>query len=313
MGVRGVKLLSMLSELLRATAEPGNSVSSHEESLTRGERVQTLALLLEKREVAPCHYEFRLRCPAVASIAGAGQFVHVLPTPRAQEEAGGWSFDPFLRRAFSLMDIEGDEITLLFRVEGRGTATLAGARAGDWIDLIGPLGRGFSLEQTTPSLATILVAGGVGVPPMVLAARRLLQMGADVGVIIGARSSADVLCVPRFEALGLTPRICTDDGSRGEQGRVDASLREALGASAHTRVLACGPWPMLRAVALLCAEVEVACQVSLEENMPCGVGVCNGCAVPTVTFDDDGSGDYGRYKRACVYGPVCDAKEIAWT
>lgn len=294
-------------------AEPENGASSRDESFTGGKRVQTWALLLEKREVAPRHYEFRLRCLSIASIARAGQFIHVLPTPRAQEDAGGWSFDPFLRRAFSLMDIEGDEITILFRVEGRGTAALATAREGDWIDVLGPLGRGFSLEQTAPSRTTILVAGGVGVPPMVLTARRVREQGARVEAIIGARSWAEVLCIARFEGLGIAPHICTDDGSRGRQGRVDALLREALEREAGSRVMACGPWPMLRAVALLCAEKGVACQVSLEENMPCGVGVCNGCAVPTVTSDDDASGDYGQYKRACVYGPVCNAQEIAWT
>jgi len=303
----------MNSELAPPLAERESSASSRGESFTSGKRVQTCALLLEKREVVPRHHEFRLRSHPIASVAQAGQFVHVLPTPRAQEEAGGWSFDPFLRRAFSIMDIQGDEITLLFRVEGRGTAALAGAREGDWIDLIGPLGRGFSLEQRAPSVSTILVAGGVGVPPMVLTARRLVEQGADVEVIIGARSSGEVLCISRFEALGLTPLICTDDGSRGQQGRVDAFLREALEANAGSRVLACGPWAMLRAVALLCAELGSECQVSLEENMPCGVGVCNGCAVPTVARAEDASGDYGRYKRACIHGPVCDAKEIAWT
>jgi len=310
----------MNSELTSPPAHRESGASPREEPLTSGTRIQTSALLLEKREVAPRHYEFRLRCPAVASGAQAGQFVHVLPTSRAEEEASGWSFDPFLRRAFSLMDIEGDEITLLLRVEGRGTATLAKAREGDWIDLIGPLGRGFFLEQTAPSLGqtaafvtTILVAGGVGVPPMVLTARRLGERGADAQIIVGARSSGEVLCISRFEALGLVPRICTDDGSRGRQGRVDALLRDALEINPQSRVMACGPWPMLRAVALLCAEEGVACQVSLEENMPCGVGVCNGCTVPTIAFDGDASGDYGHYKRACVYGPVCDAREIAWT
>lgn len=303
----------MNSELTSPLAHREEGVSSQGESSSSGGRIQTSALLLERREAAPRHYEFRLRCSSIASIAWAGQFIHVLPTPRAQKDAGGWSFDPFLRRAFSLMDIEGDEITILFRVEGRGTAALATAREGDWIDLIGPLGRGFALEQAAPFTNTILVAGGVGVPPMVLTARRLREQGARVEAIVGARSWAEVLCVARFEALGLSPHICTDDGSRGRQGRVDALLREALKREAGSRVMACGPWPMLRAVALLCAEKGVSCQVSLEENMPCGVGVCNGCAVPMVASDDDASGDYGQYKRACVYGPVCDAKEIAWT
>ncbi len=276
-------------------------------------RVQTRALVTSKREVVPRHFELVLRCAPVAHRARAGQFVHILPQSHEDEEDASWSFDPLLRRAFSIMDVADDEFHILFRVAGRGTALLSRAVEGEWLDLIGPLGNGFSLSGVQPNQKAILVGGGVGIPPMVLAARELRAQGAAVEVLLGARSAKDVLCEARFEALKVPMQIATDDGSRGHTGRVDALLLSALEEHPTTLVFACGPYPMLRAVAALCALKNVPCEVSLEENMPCGIGVCNGCVVPTIAQGDLIGDDYGRYKRICVHGPTCDAREIDWT
>lgn len=273
-------------------------------------RVQTRALVTAKREVAPRHFQFSLRCPSIARVARAGQFVHVLPRPHDDDEI--WSFDPLLRRAFSVMDVQGDEFHILFRVEGRGTSLLSQAREEQWLDLIGPLGNGFSLPNGSHKGSAILVGGGVGVPPMVLTARELKARGVAPQVLLGARSAKDVLCEAQFDALDVPVRVATDDGSRGHSGRVDALLASALDESASP-VFACGPYPMLRAVAALCAAKNRACQVSLEENMPCGIGVCNGCVVPTLAQGELPGDDYGRYKRICVHGPACDAREIDWS
>ena len=268
------------------------------------ERRQLRARLLAKREVAPRHFLFAIECPHVARGARPGQFVHILPAAQADESEGGWSFDPFLRRAFSVMDVRGDEFNILFRVEGRGTQTLARANEGDGLDLIGPLGNGFSLARAERS--AILVGGGVGVPPMVFTYRALQERGVGVQMLLGARSAKDVLCEGRFPNLA----IATDDGSRGYAGRVGDLLNRALQNEPPDIVFACGPYPMLRAVAGLCAARGVECEVSLEENMPCGIGVCNGCIVP---MRDANGGDYGRFRRICVQGPACDAREIDWT
>lgn len=276
-------------------------------------RVQTRALVTSKREVVPRHFELSLLCPPVAHNARAGQFAHILPQSHAGEEDASWSFDPLLRRAFSVMDVAGDEFHILFRVEGRGTALLSRAGVGEWLDVIGPLGNGFSVSQVEPGQKVLLVGGGVGVPPMVLAAREMKARALAVEVLIGARSSSDVLCQARFAALDVALQVATDDGSRGHAGRVDALLLSALEEDPHARVFACGPFPMLRAVASLCAAKNVHCEVSLEENMPCGIGVCNGCVVPTVAAGNLIGDDYGRYKRICVHGPACDAREIDWT
>lgn len=281
--------------------------SSHAEAPTTGRR-HTRARILAKREVAPRHFALTLVNSEIARAARPGQFVHVLPHPRENEEELGWSFDPLLRRAFSIMDTHGEEFEVLFRVEGRGTLSLSRAQIGEWLDLVGPLGNGFSLDKATRS--AVLVGGGVGVPPMVFADRILRERGIETRMLLGARSSGDVLCEDHFPVLA----VATDDGSRGHHGRVGDLLERALESALPDDVFACGPYPMLRAVARICEEKGVPCEVSLEENMPCGIGVCNGCVVPMRAVENTLEGDdYGRYRRICVHGPACDARSIDWT
>ncbi|BCM91062.1 dihydroorotate dehydrogenase B (NAD(+)) electron transfer subunit [Abditibacteriota bacterium] len=271
-------------------------------------RRHTHARVLAKCEVAPRHFALTLSNSGIARTVRAGQFVHVLPHSRENEEDTGWSFDPLLRRAFSILDAREDEFEILFRVEGRGTRSLARAEVGEWLDLLGPLGNGFSLSQASRS--AILVGGGVGVPPMVFTARALSERGVESQMLLGARSAADVLCEDKFTSL----QIATDDGSRGHHGRVGDLLESALQEQLPDMVFACGPYPMLRAVAHICAAKNVMCEVSLEENMPCGIGVCNGCVVPMRPSEDILEGDdYGRFRRICVHGPACDARDIDWT
>jgi dihydroorotate dehydrogenase electron transfer subunit len=271
-------------------------------------RRHTRARVLAKREVAPRHFALTLSNNELASTARAGQFIHVLPHSREDERDESWSFDPLLRRAFSIMDAQGDEFEVLFRVEGRGTRSLARAEVGEYLDILGPLGNGFSLAQATKS--AILVGGGVGVPPMVFTARSLHERGIEARMLLGARSAADVLCENRFTSL----QIATDDGSRGHHGRVGDLLEQALERGLPDAVFACGPYPMLRAIARICEARKVNCEVSLEENMPCGIGVCNGCVVPMRASEQVLEGDdYGRFRRICVHGPACDARDIDWT
>lgn len=271
-------------------------------------RFQTRAQLKLRREVAPRYFAFSLLCPRIAGEARPGQFVHILPQSRETESDSDWSFDPFLRRAFSIMTTHGDEFEILFRVEGRGTALLARAEVGEWLDVLGPLGNGFSLDKAQEN--AVLVGGGVGVPPLVFAENALRLQSVQTRMLIGARSAKDVLCEEAFKAV----QIATDDGSRGYHGRVGNVLENALQQALPDAVFACGPYPMLRAIAQICETKNVACEVSLEENMPCGIGVCNGCVVPMrpsqATLEGD---DYGRFRRICIHGPACDARDIDWT
>lgn len=306
-------------------------------------------------EVAPDHYQIRLQAPLLAEAAHPGQFVHVATTPNPN----GWTLEPLLRRAFSIMSVQMPEkasVDVLFRVEGLGTQALARTRPGDEIDLIGPLGQPFDLSlfeistsRTEDNLfhvkqnvrSAIVVGGGVGVPPLVYLGQTLEAAGVDVHAIIGARSSSEVIGWHELSAVCRKVSVTTDDGSRGHHGRVtdllvplieDLSIDKAQ-QTVKPVVYACGPLPMLRAVAQVCATAQVRCQVSLEENMPCGVGVCNGCVVRTRQpfADNDGPNDitgttihevnrvvgnewspYRAYRRVCVEGPACWADEIDW-
>lgn len=282
--------------------------------------------IVGNQSVSTVYRRMTILAPGCAHIALAGQFVHVL----GRDEN---FFDPLLRRAFSIMKIEGDFFVILFRVNGKGTQALAQRRVGDKVDFLGPLGQPFAPAPQD----VLMVGGGVGVPPMVMLALQLRGQTAkrNIHMIIGAQTGEDVLCLDEFRLCDVEVDIVTDDGSVGEKGRVTLLLERHLmthtsqnvmsdpGMSdqgANTRiddsrllqddlmVYACGPWNMLRAVAALCARYNVLCQVSMEENMPCGIGVCNGCVVETVVADNQ----YSIYRRTCVEGPPMWAHEIKW-
>jgi dihydroorotate dehydrogenase electron transfer subunit len=275
-----------------------------------------LATIIRHVEECPRHFRMTLHAPDIAVNARAGHFVHVL----ARDSN---SFDPLLRRAFSILAIRGDEIEILYRVEGRGTANLSRLQKDDIVDLLGPLGVPFR----PPLGKALLVGGGVGVPPMaMLASQEAKRMDGEgnggLVALLGARSETEVLCLEDFARYGVPVEIATDDGSTGHHGMVTVLLERHLQAEAGDgeggkaeqgemsirTVYACGPLPMLRAVAAMCEKYGAPCQVSLEENMPCGVGICNGCVVPALGEGDD----FTRFRRICVEGPVMDSREIDW-
>ncbi len=297
--------------------------------------LQLLAPILKIESVAPDHYLFTLHAPEIARSARAGQFIHVLPGQKA-------SFDPLLRRAFSIMaarmgenaltneneNLGFGEIDFLFRVQGRGTTRIADKKVGDFLDIIGPLGRPFDTsvfhvkqEQSQQKLQPILVGGGVGVPPMVFLSQSLKAAGLEPLMLIGARGQNEVLGLHQFKEFGVETRIATEDGTLGERGRITQLLERELQEielqeGKRAVVYACGPLPMLRAVAALAARFDTPCQVSLEESMPCGIGICNGCVIemkpPSGVWTAPTAQDYERYQRICVKGPAIWADEVAW-
>ncbi len=257
----------------------------------------------ENRHLGLDRYKLRVEWPDTSVEVHSGQFFMV---------KCGSGNDPFLRRPISLHRMirrdGGDQsIEMLFDVRGRGTALLARKKPGDVVDLIGPLGNGFRVNQETDRHC--IVAGGIGVAPMVALAAELVASAGDplrVSVVIGARTSDQLLCVWDFRELGISPDIATDDGSEGFEGTAFA-LAKALLRDSGTACYACGPNAMLASIARMCLERQVPCQVSVESLMGCGVGVCMGCVLPSRS--DDGE---VVYKRACVEGPVFDADNIYW-
>jgi len=277
------------------------------------------AELLETRQYPAQQYVIRLRAPKCAAAATPGSFAHL-------------TCDPLLpmRRPLSIMraDANAGWIDILYKIVGPGLEALSKQPQGATISVMGPIGKGFVPSAARPR--TLLVGGGVGIPPMVflaesLRARRdarwspLVLMGSEIPFPFQARPStilvpglpADVIgCMPLLEDWGVPSRLATLAGFAGcYDGYVTDLAAEWLGsldaaALAEVEMFACGPTPMLQAAAKVARRFGVPCQVSLEEFMACAVGGCAGCAVPVVT-------DAGiAMKRVCVDGPVFDANAV---
>lgn len=217
--------------------------------------------------------------------------------------------EPLLPRPFSICRVQGNRVDLLIRVAGPGTRQLSELNPGEVLEIKGPLGRGFKLE---PEKDPILVAGGIGVAPLLFLAERLLKMKknktiAPPRLLIGAGYKKDLLCLREFKEMGLRVHTATEDGSVGHKGLV-TDLLEGMTAKALDRgvIYACGPRGMLRAVASWAVAGKVPCQVSLEAHMACGMGACLGCSV--ARHSDSGQG----YLKVCQDGPVFEARGVAW-
>ncbi len=251
---------------------------------------------------APGYYRMGLSCRVGFEAAKPGQFVMVRV---------GKTGTPLLRRPFSLLglirenaDVSGIEI--LYKVVGKGTAWLSRCRPGERLSVIGPLGNAFVVPDSCRQL--ILVAGGVGVPPIRFLAQSLLARPDGLGrcvVFIGGRSRDDLVCINEFDLPGFLLDVSTDDGSQGHPGVVTRSLERTLDSGPVDLICACGPPGMLKAVADIALQRRIDCQVSIEAMMACGMGACLGCAVATTDAD-------GRYRHVCMDGPVFDVRQLNW-
>lgn len=240
------------------------------------------------------YYRLVLRAPQIAPQVQPGQFAHVRVLPLQAA---------LLRRPFSIFQATGDTISILYKVVGKGTEVLSRLHAGDKLSAIGPLGRGFTVP--VPGAETpLLVAGGYGMAAMYLLAERSPQRGI---VFVGGRRRVDILCETEFRALGWEVRVATEDGSSGTKGLVTTPLIAELRTGVTGRKLfACGPTPMLQAVARLADETGIPAELSMDEPMCCGVGVCLTCVIPVKT------GDGWAYQRTCTEGPVFDSRQVLW-
>jgi dihydroorotate dehydrogenase electron transfer subunit len=242
----------------------------------------------------------------LAQAAAPGQFVMIKP---------GAPHEPLLRRPFSIFEIlrNGDQaigVTLLNKRIGVGTSLLYDVRPGDRMACLGPLGQPFT--PVSPPEEAWMIAGGVGLAPFVTLAESLAARGTPTTLFYGGRASADLFREDIFERLGVRCVLTTEDGSRGERGRVTAPLERALTdrpAAQAVTLYACGPTPMMRAVADLGRRFNRPAFVSLEPVMGCGMGGCYSCVVPVRRTPSD---DASHFVRSCLAGPVFDAALVAW-
>ncbi|MBI5124383.1 MAG: dihydroorotate dehydrogenase electron transfer subunit [Candidatus Omnitrophica bacterium] len=265
---------------------------------------QLKAKIIENKKISEKFYKMRIESAYLAKNSKPGQFVEVKCSD---------SIEPLLRRPLGVHRILNNGIEIFYEVVGKGTGLLSRKVKGESVDIIGPLGNGFSLPRHPKGAAKrnpkpytlnpILIAGGIGVAPLVALAESLRKKRQKVAVIIGAKTKSHVNCVKELKALGCDVDIATEDGSLGQKG-LATSLLHNTQYTIHTTIYACGPNAMLKAVAKIAESRRIPCQVSLEERMACGVGVCLGCPVKVRTQYD--------YKMVCKDGPVFDAKEIAW-
>jgi dihydroorotate dehydrogenase electron transfer subunit len=246
-----------------------------------------------------------LDAPAIAERVQPGQFVMVKP---------GSSTEPLLRRPFSVFEILRDAagaprgITILNKRIGLGTGLLFDLDAGDRLPCLGPLGRPFSLPA--PDADAWLVAGGVGLGPFATMAETLMARGTRTTLFYGARRGEDLHYADWFADRGVTVVTATEDGSAGDRGFITVPLERtlhALGANRQVAIYACGPTPMMRAVATLAARFGRDVEVSLEQTMGCGLGGCYSCVV---RVKQDGHAPH--FVRSCIAGPTFRARDIVW-
>lgn len=266
--------------------------------------LDSLAEVITNTRLSPDYNVLALAAPEVAEHARPGQFVMVKPAGR---------LDPLLRRPFSIFErlrqpdgtIQG--LSLLNKRVGVGTSLLYSLDPGDRVSVLGPLGQPF--VPVDPPHEAWMVAGGVGLAPFATLAEALAARRTPMTLFYGGRSASDLYYESFFERLGATLMLATEDGTRGDRGRVTGPLERALKARpgrAPVTIYACGPTPMMRAVAQLGEVSRFPVFVSLEPVMGCGMGGCYSCVVRVRR--DGGS----HFVRSCIDGPVFDAAAVVW-
>jgi len=236
--------------------------------------------------------------------------VAVLPGQFAMLKSHG-SYEPLLRRAMAYYRCDSGGIEFIYQILGRGTQALAGLKAGDPVDLLGPLGNTFDL-QVARGCEVLLVAGGAGSPALFMLAEELLKANVSAKLFIGGASRGDLCGLEDFVELLSAPNVATAtmDGTHGTRGFVTSPLESYLQARRGQRLMiyACGPDPMLHATSALAERFDVPAQVSLESPMACGFGICVGCAVAVKADCAEGF----VYKKVCTDGPIFWSRDIHW-
>ena len=253
--------------------------------------------LVKKEYLKSDIVRFKVEAKSIVERAKPGNFLEI----RVSETTV-----PFLRRPISIYNLNKDEGTLefIFQIKGEGTKLLSKKEEGDLIDIIGPLGMGTFKINNYEKIAVI--GGGIGVFPLYELSKEAKKEKREVSIYLGFRNKDYVVLEQEFKDVSDKLIITTDDGSYGIKGFAINELEKDLKNKKIDCIYACGPLPMLRAVKKLAMEKNIPCQISLEERMGCGIGVCLGCAVKTARSSDENP----QYFHVCKGGPVFQAKDV---
>lgn len=278
-------------------ASDGVRQAVHDARVVRNDRATDALFVMELEVAAPDVPA--AAAPALAAAIRPGQFVHMsIPTLPSH----------ILRRPFSVYAANAatGRIEVLYQKVGQGTAEMARWKPGQACDMIGPIGRGWQVPEGATH--ALLVGGGVGAAPLFMLCEELVGRGVETDVVLGASTKDALVCRERYAlACGCAPSCSTDDGTFGREGFCTPLVEEAVAASVaagnpYDYAAVCGPEPLMRVASATMADAGIACEVSMEKRMACGVGACLSCVVDTME---------GR-RRACVDGPVFDARKVVW-
>lgn len=290
----------MIQSIYKAlTCAAARKMTANERSYV-GSLVNERTRIISNTCVGPNLYVMTLKSPIISQAIEPGQFVH-MKIPRMEAH--------ILRRPFSVYarDTAQGTLEILYQVVGFGSDHMTSLAPDEEVELIGAIGNTWQVPEGAKR--ALLVAGGVGAAPLFLLAEQLHLKGIHVDVVLGAQTEQALVCRFRYETLlSAHPRCSTDDGTFGREGFCTSLVAEALAEAAsagdaYDYLAVCGPEPLMKIVAGMAAEADVLCQLSMERRMACGVGACLSCVVNTVA---------GK-KRACVDGPVFNAKEVVWS
>ncbi|MBR2742856.1 MAG: dihydroorotate dehydrogenase electron transfer subunit [Clostridia bacterium] len=244
------------------------------------------AEIAAKRWHAGNIYEIIIECEQLAHDCRPGQFLQV--------DCGDGTF---LRRPISIYNVDGARVSMIFEVRGRGTRYLSQLKAGEYLNVLGPLGNGFDTDIDGDIL---VIGGGLGVFPLYMVAK---SKGKSCDAVLGYKTERVLVSHDRFADVCREVVITTDDGSYGVQGTAVAAAHSLVVNHHYKAIFACGPLPMLKAVHALACKYNIPAWVSLEERMACGFGVCLACAVKSRENEEE-------YLHVCKHGPVFNSKEV---
>ncbi|MCI9365548.1 MAG: dihydroorotate dehydrogenase electron transfer subunit [Clostridia bacterium] len=248
--------------------------------------------LVKKEQLKEDIFKFSVEAGEIAKGAKPGQFLEI----RVTEE-----IEPLLRRPISIYNVEGNIVEFIFQIKGKGTEILSKRKEGEEVDILGPLGQGTFKFEGKKNIA--IIGGGIGTFPLYELAKEAKKQ-AKINMYLGFRNKDFVVLEEEFKKVSDKLILTTDDGSYGEKGFAINFLKEDIEKEEIDGIYACGPLPMLKAVQALAKETKIPCQISLEERMGCGIGVCLGCAVKV------NAGEETVYTHVCKAGPVFDSNVV---